>query len=823
MRTAGDRAMQAVEKTLKGVSREMRRTSKDVNGLRNSMQAIQGVFAGIAGFSFAGLGFREITSMADSMQLLTDRIQVFEGEGANALEIMSGLRDIANRSKTSVDNMAITYNRLALSMTDVGIKGEALQGMALALQNTFRLSGSTIEESRASVVQLSQGLAAGAVRGQELRSVLEQNAVLGGLLVEKLNKLYPTLELTRGKLIKFGETGLITSQVVLETMLDNFDSLNNKADKLGQTFEQTLIVAMNNFKIKINEINKEFGISSKFAKAVAWLTGEGLPLLVGGLTTIAVAIGVAAAAAFPWAAALGLIGTKGAIAAASIGGIASAVTLLSGETKAVADSTKVVEDMSGAYEKSAGVLDKWGRDYKKMNEVAQGEKLKDSDAAIKDAEDFLKVLEVTQEQAFNTGKNLKGALATALEEVRKRTKDQKFNLKDLNQQYANGIITERQYIKMLKEMKKGLADADFKEGKKDLEQYRKELDKINNIGFENKLAKLKKEHDANKISTEAYTDALLNLNVATSNNAKATDDYYKELEKLRKQDIAATIESYNFELAAGVMTMGQYKSVVSGVRLDELNYQMLQGAITLEKYNEELIKVNQNLPILDQIGQGMDAGFARYAKNVGTLSENIANATVNAFGKMEDMMVNWIETGKFRFKDFANSVISDLNRIIIRQQILGPLARSLTSSGGSSNVLIPANGATDLASTNAYAAKGAAFQQGLKRYASGGVIGTPTYFNHANGAGLMGEAGPEAIMPLTRLGNGNLGVQAAASPVNVTVINQAGAEVETKESVSSDGTRNIELIVRGIVRKSMTDGSMDKTLSQNYNLRRRSF
>lgn len=71
-------------------------------------------------------------------------------------------------------------------------------------------------------------------------------------------------------------------------------------------------------------------------------------------------------------------------------------------------------------------------------------------------------------------------------------------------------------------------------------------------------------------------------------------------------------------------------------------------------------------------------------------------------------------------------------------------------------------------------AKGAAFRGGrVTPFASGGVVAAPTYFPMAGGAGLMGEAGPEAIMPLRRGADGKLGVAAGASPrpvsVNVTI------------------------------------------------------
>ncbi|MCG6122772.1 MAG: phage tail tape measure protein [Microvirga sp.] len=70
-----------------------------------------------------------------------------------------------------------------------------------------------------------------------------------------------------------------------------------------------------------------------------------------------------------------------------------------------------------------------------------------------------------------------------------------------------------------------------------------------------------------------------------------------------------------------------------------------------------------------------------------------------------------------------------------------------------------------------FAAGGSAQQGVVRPFAKGGVVASPTYFPMRGGAGLMGEAGPEAIMPLARGADGRLGVAAASGerPVTITV------------------------------------------------------
>ena len=103
------------------------------------------------------------------------------------------------------------------------------------------------------------------------------------------------------------------------------------------------------------------------------------------------------------------------------------------------------------------------------------------------------------------------------------------------------------------------------------------------------------------------------------------------------------------------------------------------------------------------------------------------------------------------FKDMLRNILLD----IYRQKIMEPLANA------GSNFLMKFLGM----------ANGGAFNKGVQMFANGGVVGSPTMFGHSGGLGVMGEAGPEAIMPLKRGKNGKLGVQMDGSAGNISVTN----------------------------------------------------
>ena len=248
VKATGERQLKRLVNRFDSLDRNVKQTSNTLNQARR----VFGAFA-------AGIGIREITRAVDEFQLLKDRIAVFAQEGEDANEVFKQLGETAIATRTSTAGLATTYNRIAVATSELGLSSAELLGVTEALQNTFRLSGATIAEAAAVSIQLSQGLSSGALRGQELRSVLEQNAELAGLLAKELGS-------TRGQLIKLAETGAITSDVVFSALSKNFDALRDRAGKLRITFEQGLTIAIDAVRRKFLELNESLGVSESFGR-----------------------------------------------------------------------------------------------------------------------------------------------------------------------------------------------------------------------------------------------------------------------------------------------------------------------------------------------------------------------------------------------------------------------------------------------------------------------------------------------------------------------------------------------------------------------------
>ena len=178
---------------------------------------------------------------------------------------------------------------------------------------------------------------------------------------------------------------------------------------------------------------------------------------------------------------------------------------------------------------------------------------------------------------------------------------------------------------------------------------------------------------------------------------------------------------------------------------------------------------------------GFREGAQRYVESIGTLREATAGLAQQGFKGIEDSIVSLATTGTANFAQFATSLLSDMARIIIQQFVVKQLAEAIGNLFGGPKVSA-ASGPINIGYGGGFmppaigSANGNVFgANGIVPYAMGGIVNRPTLFPFANGGaigtGLMGEAGPEAIMPLTRGANGKLGVMAAGGGTTNVVVN----------------------------------------------------
>jgi tape measure domain-containing protein len=272
------------------------------------------------------------------------------------------------------------------------------------------------------------------------------------------------------------------------------------------------------------------------------------------------------------------------------------------------------------------------------------------------------------------------------------------------------------------------------------------------------LKKLKEELDP-------VDAALRKAAEATQNATNPFNALAKELESLDKQ------------LAAGYISWDTY-----GIAVEQ----------ALDKIQPK--KLEESKTALDEIGVAIGT----------SLSNSVADFT--------DVLFEADQT----FAKFAENFLKSIAKMIVQLMLLKAVKTSLGGTAFGDFLGFKANAAGDSYEGGT----------GLKQ----GVYDKPTFFAFANGGafggrnrlGVMGEAGPEAILPLKRGANGQLGVQAGASMGSsetiVNVYNSADATVKTSETTNSDGSKTIDIMIEKKVKELFGTGAMDKSMRASYGL-----
>ncbi|WP_212625067.1 phage tail tape measure protein [Pseudomonas sp. PP3] len=221
----------------------------------------------------------------------------------------------------------------------------------------------------------------------------------------------------------------------------------------------------------------------------------------------------------------------------------------------------------------------------------------------------------------------------------------------------------------------------------------------------------------------------------------------------------------------------QYGDGSRGMSLDEYN-QKLTALKTTQQDLHDTVRANYDDMTVAQgdWSAGASSAWQNYLESARDVAGQTKSLFTSAFSSMEDAILNFAMTGKLSFADFTKSILADMARIATRQAS-SALLSSLVGAGAS--YFGDGGAATSAGSTAAgysgdlsgftpgsIQANGGAWSGGVQMFAKGAaftnsILNKPTAFGMAGGdIGVAGEAGPEAIMPLTRTAGGQLGVRA---------------------------------------------------------------
>lgn len=807
---------------------------------------------GAAAFAFINVSdiVGKVVNVTAEFQRLQSSLVTVEGSAYQAEQSFALIQDFAQKTPYQLTEV-----------TDAFIKMKAM-GLDASLE-AMQSYGDTASAMGKPLMQMIEAVA-DAATGEFER--LKEFGIKASSQGERVSFTFKGVTTEVGKnaqeieqyLIKLGSTnfsGGMARQMetlggAISNMKDKWDSAFNA---LGTAAEPAIVLAINTVGNLADGVNKTSG----YIDEAATIAGVGLTVAltakaIPAIAATAVAFNAGAVSAGAFTAAI-IAATRASMAFAltpiGLGLTAAAGAAIYFTTKT--DETALAINKLTAASKELDVQMSSGQIKNRAEELVELEqKLKDaldtSDVVVDQAK-FNSYVEHLRTRIYElknlseeTGSlntqsamllNQERGMGTQLEMLNRQTRDFGVSVSDANKliwEQGAAIASVKQPMDEWDRAIEIISD----EFKKLHEQSAQDLANPTDAAFKAKLA----------ARTKAIADAKEAIKRASDEAKRALDDWFdngfsgaeKASQKLSEfhTKLESDLQRIRYEIDPTLEAFDQYNS-----KLNTLALAMQTGKITADEYHKAIYQLDSkqfDSPLSGMKDKGLD-----------DLRE--LKQAIDGWGKDSARSIaDFALSGKGSFSDFANSVIKDLMTMMIYQNMTKPL---MTAAGSWMSSLF--NGGMNWSSGNAVvAAQNASFNAngnaftgvGIQAFANGGtftnsIVNSPTAFKFANGGkfnlGVMGEAGPEAVMPLTRIG-GKLGVLAQGgggghTNVIVNVMNSAGDSVQAnaRQSTNSNGDTVIDVMVDRVKGALLQDvgsnGQFSQAFSGAYGLSRRAF
>jgi tape measure domain-containing protein len=279
-----------IDAALNGLNGSMGRLEAGLNRTERSLSSIEGTMSSLTGVAkalIAALSVQQVGAYAQAWQDLSNKLANAVRDSVPPFETLADVTervfDISQKTRSGLDATATLYARLERSTRSYGVSVEDITRLTTIINQGFVVSGSTAEEASNAIIQLAQGLASGALRGDEFNSVNEQGNRLMIALADSMN-------VSIGELRNMAAEGKLTTDVIVNGLL-------SQGDKIGQEFAKTTATISQSLETANNNITKFFGENATvktgvkiFSDSVISLS-ENLDVLSTTLTIVAGVMG----------------------------------------------------------------------------------------------------------------------------------------------------------------------------------------------------------------------------------------------------------------------------------------------------------------------------------------------------------------------------------------------------------------------------------------------------------------------------------------------------------------------------------------------------
>lgn len=701
----------------------------------------------------AALSVRAIIRYADAWSDMQSRVGAAIKDMAAAPAMMQRMVDLANASYSPLEQTVEIYARNVAVLKDLGINAAGAADFTESLNHMLVITATRGERAASVQNALSKAMAVGKLQAEGLETVLAN----GGRVAEALAAELGT---TVSGLRKMASEGKITGAVIANALLGSLEDVRVEAGKMPPTIADAFVRIQNNTTALIGTLDKAWGISASVSEAMlgmadnirgsadtllrlgnvaGTLVGPALDLLASNAEAVgqAAVIAVAALAGFYTPAVLGGIAALTVAIGTGLVGAIRAVTL--------AMMANPIGVLVGAL--AAGVA----AAFMFRDEIKQ---------AI-----GIDVVEVM----VDVGNKTIGVFVGAYEAIKDQWSNLPVFFSAIGKMAWNSFVESFEGPALTIDTPWG----SWQSGGLDLSGVKAQLSDAEKASFGQSTVAFDDAFNRDYIGglTTAVGELWTNAEGATGAMAGLMD--------------AAGGGGTATDAGSGTGKKNPYADLIRGANefiaaqhLEAQAIGMTAQAANALRYEQEMLNeaANDNIALTaaqkEQIA-GLAASMASAEQRTNSLKAAYDFAKGTFTGFFDDMR-GGLKDGMSWWEAFAGAATNALNKVIDK-------AFEMLASGIFDMILGASGGGWISAIAGLFGfAKGGVFENGgLQAFAQGGVVSRPTVFPMARGAGLMGEVGPEAIMPLRRGRDGKLGVVAQND-------NRAGGVVEVRVSLDDD-------------------------------------
>jgi tape measure domain-containing protein len=278
--------------------------------------------------AFAAIGVAKVQALGDAYIGLQNRLRTVT-KGVGELKVATeAVFAISNRTRSSVEATTQAFQRFTLATREMGLSQQEVLTFTESVNQAIQLAGVSSTEAQAGLIQFSQGLAAGALRGDEFRSVAEQIPIILDIIQQSTGK-------TRGELKQMADAGKLTADLIVKAFKQAEQQLGRDYAKAVKTGASNMEVLRNNMIKLLGNIEDTTGLFSGLAKAIGFVAEnvDKLVIAVVGLAAVWTRSLLPALAVTAWTKLTGAIG--------------AATTALGSNLKRVEASGPVIRDALG--------------------------------------------------------------------------------------------------------------------------------------------------------------------------------------------------------------------------------------------------------------------------------------------------------------------------------------------------------------------------------------------------------------------------------------------------------------------------------------------